>query len=254
MIDVAKSIVCAVVVLLLTQTVGSQGIFPFRQRIMSYNVHHCQGVDERLDVKRIADIINEQHPDAVAIQELDSMARRTDYMYELGELAKYTGYHPSFAAAMPYEGGKYGIGILTREIPKSVKRIPLPGKEPRMLIVVELENYVMACTHLDLTEEGRLESLPIIFREAKQWKKPFVLAGDWNDIPTSKTMKAIAKKFNFISDIKQFTKLRKTKRACIDYIAAFKNKHKIQTLKYQVLDETVASDHLPIVADACFVK
>lgn len=245
----------AIVSLLVAPSVQAQKkAFPFQKRIMSYNTHHCLGMDNRLDVKRVAEIIKAQYPDVVAIQELDSMAKRSHYIYELDEISKYTTYHATYAATIPLGSGKYGIGMLTREEPKSVKRIPLPGKEPRMLLVVELENFVMACTHLDLTENGRLESLPIIAKEAKKWKKPFVMAGDWNARPGSKTMNEIGKTFSIISALDKDTYDGKAPGACIDYIGLFKNGHKTQTLNYRVLNEPVASDHFPIVADVLFIK
>ena len=228
--------------------------YPFQKRIMSYNVHHCLGMDNLLTVQRIADIIKSQNPDVIALNELDSVAKRSEYVYQLGELGKMTTYHTTYAASIPLGTGKYGVGILTREAPKSVKRIPLPGEEPRVLLVVELENFVFATTHLDLTEEGRLASLPIIFKEAKNWKKPFVMAGDWNDEPTSKTMKELTKKFTYISDESKFTFSSDEPKICIDYLALFKNGHKTRTDKYQVLNEPVASDHCPIVADVTFLK
>ncbi len=240
--------------LMVPSTQAQKKAFPFQKRIMSYNTHHCLGLDNRLDIKRIAEVIKSQNPDAVAVQELDSMASRSEYTYQLGELGKFTTYYPTYAASIPLGTGKYGIGILTREPPKSVKRIPLPGKEARILLVVELENYVFACTHLDLTEEGRLASLPIIFNEAKKWKKPFIMAGDWNDGPQSKSMTELGKKFTFLSDVTKFTFSADDPRGCIDYIAAFKNGRKMETKRYEVLNEPVASDHCPIVADISFTK
>ncbi|MBQ5817861.1 MAG: metallophosphoesterase, partial [Bacteroidaceae bacterium] len=40
-------------------------------RVMSYNVHHCRGVDGKIDYARIAEVINRVSPDFVALQELD---------------------------------------------------------------------------------------------------------------------------------------------------------------------------------------
>lgn len=240
--------------MMLLSCTQNQKNMPFQKRIMSYNTQHCSGLDDSVDVKRTADVIKTQNPDVVAIQELDSMVDRSFNTYQLGDLSEYTGYYPTYAASIPLKDGKYGIGVLTREEPKSVTRIPLPGEEPRVLLVVELEDYVFACTHLDLTEEARLESLPIIFDEAKKWDKPFVMAGDWNDEPGSKTMDEIGKEFTFISDTTKYTFDAANPTACIDYIAAFNNGHEVQTLKYEVLDEPVASDHRPIIADVSFLK
>ena len=149
-------------------------------QIMSYNVRHCAGMDLVVDYDRTAAVIFQQQPDVVALQELDSMTGRSGHCDQLGELALLTGYHPVFGAAIDFDGGKYGVGILSHEIPLSTRRIPLPGEEPRVLLVVELEDYVIACTHLDLEEAQRLASVPLIVEEAQRWQKPFLLVGDWN--------------------------------------------------------------------------
>ena len=102
-------------------------------QIMSYNVRHCAGMDLVVDYDRTATVISQQQPDVVALQELDSMTGRSGRHDQLGELASRTGYHPVFGAAIEFNGGLYGVGILSREMPVSTKRIPLPGEEPRVL-------------------------------------------------------------------------------------------------------------------------
>ena len=95
-------------------------------KVMTYNVRHCAGMDLVLDYDRTAAVIAKQQPDVVALQELDSMTGRSEHRYQLDELASRTGYYPVFGAAIDYDGGKYGVGFLTRETPLSTKRVPLP--------------------------------------------------------------------------------------------------------------------------------
>lgn len=168
-------------------------------QIMSYNVRHCAGTDMVVDYDRTAAVITQQQPDVIAIQELDSMTGRSGHHDQLGELASRTGYHQVFGAAIDFDGGQYGVGILTREMPLSTKHIPLPGEEPRLLLVVELEDFVIACTHLDLEEVQRLASVPLIMEEAQRWQKPFLLAGDWNDTPNSELLEVMTQYFTVLS-------------------------------------------------------
>ena len=214
-------------------------------RVMSYNVRHCAGVDMVLDYDRTAAVISKQQPDVVALQELDSMTGRSGYRYQLGELADRTQYYPIFGSAIDYDGGKYGVGILTRERPVSVKRIPLPGEEPRVLLVVELKDYVIACTHLDLEAEQRLASVPLIVAEAQRWQKPFVLAGDWNDVPNSPLLQELEESFTILSG-NDATFPADEPQDCIDYVASFKGQS-VMVLKSIVIDEPEASDHRPLV-------
>jgi endonuclease/exonuclease/phosphatase family metal-dependent hydrolase len=236
-----RGIVLALMLWGITLTVLGQDTL----KVMTYNVRHCAGMDLVLDYDRTAAVIAQQQPDVVALQELDSMTSRSEQRYQLGELASHTGYHPVFGAAIDYDGGKYGVGILTQEIPLSTKRIPLPGDEPRVLLVVELQDYVMACTHLDLEKEPRLVSIPLIVEEARRWQKPFLLAGDWNDTPDSELLQEMMKYFTILSGNDVSYPADKPQE-CLDYVARFKG-HSVDTLESTVIDEPEASDHRPVV-------
>lgn len=214
-------------------------------QVMSYNVRHCAGMDMVLDYDRTALVINKQQPDVVALQELDSMTSRSGQCYQLGELATRTSYYPIFGSAIDFDGGKYGVGILTREQPLSAKTIPLPGEEPRVLLVVELKDYVIACTHLDLEEDQRLASVPLIAEEAQHWQKPFILTGDWNDAPDSELLQEMTKHFTILSG-NEATFPADEPQECIDYIASYKD-HPAEAIESIVIDEPEASDHRPLM-------
>lgn len=214
-------------------------------QIMTYNVRHCAGMDLVVDYNRTAEVIIKNQPDVVALQELDSITGRSGRKYQLEELANRTNYYPVFGKAIDYDGGGYGVGVLTKEKPLSTKRIPLPGEEPRVLLIVELANYVIACTHLDLEESERLASTPIIIEEAQRWDKPFILAGDWNDYPNSQLLQELTKYFT-INSGNDFTFPADEPTECIDYVATY-NSHSAKTLDYAVIDEPEASDHRPLV-------
>ena len=218
---------------------------PVQVKIMSYNVRHCAGMDLVVDYDRTANVIAENQPDVVALQELDSMTGRSGRKYQLSELANRTNYYPVFGKAIDYDGGGYGVGVLTKEKPLSSKRIPLPGEEPRVLLLVELKDYVIACTHLDLEESERLASLPLIINEAENWQKPFILAGDWNDSIDSPLLQKLTKYFTINSGNEpSFPADEPTE--CIDYVAALNNRP-TKTLESVVIDESEASDHRPLM-------
>ena len=213
-------------------------------QVMSYNVRHCAGMDLVVDYDRTAAVIAQQRPDIVALQELDSITGRSGLHDQLGELALRTGYHPVFGAAIDFDGGQYGVGFLSHEIPLSIRRIPLPGEEPRVLLVVELEDYVIACTHLDLDEAQRLASVPLIVEEAQQWQKPFLLVGDWNDGPDSELLKAMTQYFTFLSG-NEATYPANNPTECIDYVAVFNGR--AEAIDSHVINEPEASDHRPLM-------
>lgn len=106
-------------------------------------------MDNVQNFQRVANVINNACPDAVAIQELDSMTNRSGKTYVLGEIAERTQMHAYFAPAIDYDGGKYGIGLLTKQTPIRIQTMALPGREEaRALIMAEFEDYIYCCTHL----------------------------------------------------------------------------------------------------------
>lgn len=217
-------------------------------KLMSYNIRNAKGMDGVCDFQRIANVITNEAPDVVAVQELDSMTTRSGQKYVLGEIAERAQMHAYYAPAINYQGGKYGIGILSREKPLSIQRHPLPGREEkRAMIVAEFEDYIFCCTHFSLREEDRLASLDIIKRVAANSTKPFFLAGDLNATPDSKEIQTMEKDFQILNNPKKPTFPSPEPTETIDYIAAWKhNANHFANLSAQVLEEPVASDHRPL--------
>lgn len=217
-------------------------------KLMSYNVRNTKGMDGIRNLQRVANVIINEAPDVVAVQELDSMTTRSNQQYVLGELAERTQMHATYAPAISFQGGKYGIGILSKETPLNIRTYPLPGREEaRMLLVAEFENYFFACTHLSLTEEDRLASLDIIKSSVVKSNKPYFLAGDLNDQPDSKFIQALQQDFQVLTHIKKPTFPAPEPTEIIDYIAAWKHgSNDFANLSAQVLEEPVASDHRPL--------
>ena len=223
-------------------------------RVMSYNVRNAKGLDGVTDFRRTAEVISRESPDVVAVQELDSVTKRSGGKDVLREIAKHTLMHSLYAPAIDYDGGKYGIGILSKEKPLGYRYLPLPGREEsRALLIVEFENYFYACTHLSLTEEDRMLSLSVIRDAAASANKPFFIAGDLNARPDSEFIRQLQRNFVLLTDRKQPTFPADKPNETIDYIAVYAPDTTAFTrISSQVCDEPVASDHRPILADIIF--
>src|SRR5437763_9955712 len=83
-------------------------------RVMSYNIHVGVGMDKKLDLARIAGVIKAQHPDLVGLQEVDRGVERTQRIDEIAEIARMTKMDYAFAFNLRYQGGQYGVAILSR--------------------------------------------------------------------------------------------------------------------------------------------
>ena len=125
-------------------------------RFMTYNIRNCRGMDDSTNYSRIAQIIRNENPDVIALQELDSVTKRSKKIDVLNELVRQTGLSGIYSAAIDYEGGKYGIGILSKEKPQKIYRKTLPGsEEKRTMLIAEFKHYVFINMHLSLTEQDR---------------------------------------------------------------------------------------------------
>lgn len=220
-------------------------------KLMSYNIKNANGMDNVCNFQRIANVINNASPDVVAIQEVDSMTNRSGQKYVLGEIADRTQMHGYFAPAIDYDGGKYGIGLLTKLVPLRLQTLPLPGREEaRTLILAEFTDYIYCCTHMSLTEEDRMKSLELVKAFTSSSTKPLFLAGDMNAEPESGFIKELQKDFQILSNPKQHTFPAPDPKETIDYIATLKQNAKgFAVISAKVINEPMASDHRPILVE-----
>lgn len=220
-------------------------------KLMSYNIKNANGMDNVCNFQRIANVINNTSPDVVAIQEVDSMTNRSGQKYVLGEIAERTQMHGYFAPAIDYDGGKYGIGLLTKQVPLRLQTLPLPGREEaRTLILAEFVDYIYCCTHMSLTEEDRMKSLELVKAFTSSSTKPLFLAGDMNAEPESGFIKELQKDFQILSNPKQHTFPAPDPKETIDYIATLKQNAKgFAVISAKVINEPMASDHRPILVE-----
>lgn len=227
---------------------GSTNAQSHQLRVLTYNVRNAKGLDEATNYRRIADILQTSKADVIALQELDSVTYRSKQVDVLQKLSELTGMFAVYAPAIDYNGGKYGVGVLSKEKPLSFRYLSLPGREEkRVLLVVEFERYVFLCTHLSLTEEDRINTVNIINQETIAFKKPVLLAGDLNDHPNSSFMQSLQQQWTLLSGTGYSFPANKPER-CIDYILTRKN-DPFKVKSAIVMDEPVASDHRPVLVE-----
>lgn len=216
--------------------------------ILSYNVRNCVGLDNVADYERVAKAITKINPDIAAIQELDSNTVRSKNISVLDKLADATGRIATFHGSIDYQGGKYGIGILSKEKPLSIKAVALPGtEEKRSAVAVEMRDYVLICTHLSLTQKDRLRSVVLIDSLASKYTKPVFLGGDLNSEPASPVISAFSKNWHILNDSTKPTIPSNKPDVCIDYIMVQKkDQYQVKLLDKVVGKEPLASDHLPV--------
>lgn len=228
-------------------------------RVMSYNIHHGEGMDGQLDLERIASVIRSEQPDLVALQEVDRGTRRTEQIDQPARLAELTGMQAVFERNIDYQGGEYGNAVLSRLPVRRHENHHLPSLTPgeqRGLLEVQVEmkggTVVFFATHFDYRsdERERLLSVAVARERVEGQPHPIIVAGDLNATPDSATISSAAE---FLKDTCSLTSDSgftfradaPTKR--IDYI--LHNGHPaLRPVECRVLDEPVASDHRPVLA------
>lgn len=228
---------------------------------MAYNIHHGEGMDGRLDVERIADVINLARPDFVALQEVDRGVARTDGRDLAVELAKLTGMQMAFGRNIDYQGGEYGNAILSRHpILSSTNlhyRMLREGEQRGLLqaiINADGRELVVLSTHLDYRPDPaeRLSNVAEIKRvAAAHGARPVIVAGDFNAPPGSPTHVAMKEAFIDSWEVggvgDGFTIPSPDPTARIDYV--FLNSAVPWRVIGARVPATTASDHLPVVVE-----
>jgi len=225
-----------------------------RITVLSYNIHHGAGMDGKIDLERIARVIQSASPDLVSLQEVDRKTQRSGGVDEAQTLADLTGMSFVFGSAMDYQGGKYGNAILSRLPVGASGHHALPG-EPRVIVEVDCTvpkssaSFTFMATHLDTEAEPRLASIPLIEKLFEgQPDKPALLAGDLNALPDSPTMRALGKTWSSATagpDLLTFPSGNPNRQ--IDYVL-FRPADRWKVIEARVLDEPISSDHRPIMA------
>lgn len=249
-----KPHILLVLAIFLPSVLFSAPDFPQREnttRLMSFNIHHAEGMDGKFDVERIGSLIQNTIAEVVALQEVDSVVGRSGKIDIMLRLEKQTGMFASFGFSILHDGGKYGNGVLTREKPLNVIKIALPGvSEARTALIVELNRYVVVNTHLSLSEAKRIESVRLITEAISGYRKPVFLLGDLNALPGSAPIKFLEKDWQLLSNANSKTYPSDEPAETLDYVWGYKaNGETYARFGSRVIDDKISSDHRPLFVD-----
>lgn len=230
-------------------------------KVMTYNIRHCNPPSKKgvIEVASIAKVINDAKPDLVALQELDRFTKRSGVeLNQAKELGRLTGMYSYFVKAIDWDGGDYGVAILSRFKILDSMHLTLPmvdgiAGEARAVAIVKVKikkkEVLFASTHLDIVKEHRELQASAIVDYFSTSKIPFILAGDLNDMPESETLKMFGNHFQMTCSLpfcgKTFPQVNPTRT--IDYMM-YKPESQFKTLNHQVIPDEYSSDHRPVIA------
>lgn len=224
----------------------------------SYNIRHCAGTDDKLDLERTAKTMAAFQADIIGLQEVDLNCRRSGSVNQPRELGRRLKMHAAFGAFMDYDGGQYGMAILSRFPLVNTQSIRLPnGNEPRVALQADVrlpngETVSVINVHFDWVDDDkfRFAQASFLADHLKKLTNPYILLGDFNDQPGSRTIKLFQ---GLAVEAKKPKNNRLTFSSIkpeveIDFIfAAPASRWQVGSAK--VLDVPIVSDHKPVAAE-----
>ncbi len=228
-------------------------------RLATFNIRHGEGNDRRVDLERTATVIEALRPDFVGLQEVDLGAGRSGSVNQPRELGRALGMHAAFGSFMDFQNGRYGMAILSKHPLTDVRAVRLPdGNEPRiaLLATARLPNdrlVTVANVHFDWVDDDRFRfaQAKALAEELHQLDRPFVLLGDFNDTPESRTI-ALFGELAIEADKPaddSFTFSAQRPVQEIDFVMLDRRSDwRIDSVR--VIDEPLASDHRPVLVEA----
>lgn len=229
-----------------------------RLRVVTWNIHHGEGTDGKVDLPRIAAVIRDLNPDIVALQEVDRGVRRTDGVDQPAELARLTGMRVIFERNIEYQGGDYGNAVLSRLPVIRWKNHPLPQLRPheqRGALEVEVRwpgngsdgSLRFLATHFDYRpdDKERIASAGMLKELVAPWGTT-ILAGDLNARPDSSTYAALSGTWErcVVGELPTYPAGDPTRQ--IDDVL-IRPSGCFTLVEARVIKEAVASDHRPLL-------
>jgi endonuclease/exonuclease/phosphatase family metal-dependent hydrolase len=173
-------------------------------RVLVYNIHagkDAGGVD---NLDGVVALVRETNADLVLLQEVDQGTRRSGNVDQPAVLAQRTGFHAAFGSALDYDGGEYGVAILSRwpiardtlfHLPVNPPQQRSGGShEPRGALRAEIVSphgrLTVFTTHIDASredfwrlQEGRV--IATLIADARRTNPLVMIGGDLNSTPES---------------------------------------------------------------------
>ena len=248
---------------------------PIPVRLMSFNIHHGVGHDERHDLPRLATLLASVDADVLCLQEVDRhYGERTEEVDQALLLSRALDMQLAWGPAIDEPGPKgkphrqYGNALLSR-LPILVSDVhQLPGGgEPRCALrtMIELDGGALWVTNTHLTTRSPEERAMQAAELADLHTEPMetgVLVGDFNASPDSPELGRLRERFTdawhlararddqagwrFWRDDEGDTFPSKSPRTRIDQAWVSGG---VAVASARVVDAEGASDHLPLVVD-----
>jgi endonuclease/exonuclease/phosphatase family metal-dependent hydrolase len=181
-----------------------QGAHRREVTVLVYNIHAGKDAARRDNLPRVAELVRGTGADLVLLQEVDRNTQRSGPTDQPAILSRLTGYSVAFGRTIGFQGGDYGIALLSRwpiqrdtliHLATSAQPRDPPGDREQRGVLVTLVDapggpLVVLNTHMDASGEDdwRLREIADILGVAAGVGEPgpVLMGGDLNARPESR--------------------------------------------------------------------
>ncbi|WP_096189906.1 endonuclease/exonuclease/phosphatase family protein [Evansella halocellulosilytica] len=168
--------------------------------VMTFNIHHGKGLDRKVDLERIGEVIEKSDADVIGLNEVDRhFSKRSHYEDQIKWLASQLNMEHDYSPSLTLKSRKanqvrqYGNALLSRLPILSSNSYPLHFMkgfiEGRSLLeaTIQSENkpFQVYITHLCLNPFLHKKQSHFIINQIQRSPFPVVVMGDWNMRPNS---------------------------------------------------------------------
>ncbi|EKT57599.1 endonuclease/exonuclease/phosphatase family protein [Providencia sneebia] len=244
-------------------------------KVATYNIGKNELSSDVSDFKKLNQAIAKIDADVIVLTEVDNKTARSNKVDQLATLAKDNKMHYAFGKALDFDGGEYGVGILSKYPIEKSKVINLPSgdAEQRVVLVSQINKpdfdspIIIMGTHLDWQKDPTIrigQVRHILDASTGDTDTGFdniaasikILAGDFNSTSEEQPIKELRYFWNPVekSDVNHRSWPAVNPAIDIDHIFTFKGQ--VWDVKNLVIPKdnkdfqwSQVSDHLPIIAE-----
>lgn len=222
-------------------------------RVVSYNIHHARGTDDKVSLNRVAAVLACSGGQIIGLQEVDKYLPRSHFSHQPRKLGLLLQKHWVFGPNLKWRPAQYGNAVLSRWPIVKWKQHMLPSTSEQRGIIEAVINInktipvAFFCTHLGLSQEERLKQTQVILDIISETNYPAILVGDFNDDRHSQEHALISSVFQeatgTIGGLKTFPSHQPKEQ--LDFIFVSPEWQVVSVFSVQ----SQASDHLAVVCD-----
>lgn len=224
-------------------------------RIVAYNIKHGRGMDDRVDLQRVARVLRGLDADVISLQEVDDRTERTGRVDQVAVLAEALGYRGFHGPHRPYQGGHYGNAVLTRLPVREVRTRPIPPASGSDLAVLEVRvdlpsgaTASVVSVHLAGSVDERMAQAEAVTASFAGADHPVVLAGDFNGRPGGPVVTRLREDWQVATKSgSPYTYPSDEPDREIDFVM-IRPPGEVEVLEHRVVLEAMAADHRPLLA------